>query len=78
MSPILDIYGVLMAEVENKTVRLPIKFYPESGSQHLSEVETLALLDSGAGRIFINCDYQKKLNIPLVAVLTFELPDTSS
>ena len=49
MSPVLDIYGVLLAKVENKSVRLPIKFYPESGSHHLSKVETLALLDSGAG-----------------------------
>ena len=64
MSPVLDIYGILLAKVENKSVRLPIKFYPESGSHHLSEVETLALLDSGAGGIFIDRDYQQQLDLP--------------
>ena len=64
VSPRLDIYGILHAEVENKSIRLPIKFYPESGSQHLSEVETAALLDSGAGGIFIDRDYQQELKLP--------------
>jgi hypothetical protein len=60
----LEIDGVLLGKVTNKSIRLPIKFYPESGSRHSSKVETLALLDSGAGGIFINRDYQEKLRIP--------------
>jgi hypothetical protein len=43
---------------------LPIKFYPETGSHHSSKVETHALLDSGAGGVFIDRDYQQNLGIP--------------
>jgi hypothetical protein len=64
VSPILDIYGVLLGQVINKSIRLPIKFYPETGSHHSSKVETHALLDSGAGGVFIDRNYQQNLRIP--------------
>ena len=60
----MDIYGLIKGKVESKSIQLPIKFYPESGSHHLSEVETLALLDSGAGSIFIDRNYQQELGLP--------------
>jgi len=63
-SPVLEVNAALIACVENKSIRIPIRFYPESGAQHSSKVETLALLDSGAGGIFIDREYQQRLRIP--------------
>ena len=62
----LDIYSILLGRVINKSIRLPIKFYPESGSHHSAKVETLALLDSGAGGVFIDREYQRRLKIPTI------------
>jgi len=56
---VLDIYSILLGKVINKSIRLPIKFYPKTGSHHSAKVETLMLLDSGAGGVFINWDYQQ-------------------
>ena len=64
ISPVLDIYGILLRKVINKSIRLPIKFYPETESHHSAKVKTLTLLDSGAGGVFINQDYQQTHRIP--------------
>lgn len=60
----MEINAALVAKVENKSIRLPIKFYPETGAHHSNKVETLALLDSGAGGIFIDRNFQESLGIP--------------
>jgi hypothetical protein len=60
----LEINAALVAKVENKSICLPIKFYPETGAHHSNKVETLALLDSGAGGIFIDRNFQESLGIP--------------
>jgi len=44
-SPYLDIHSVLVAKVDNKSISIPIAL---EQSEHKT-VETLALIDSGAG-----------------------------
>ena len=60
----MDIYGI-SPTILTKTIQIPIKFYPESGSHNIPKVETLALIDSGAGGIFIDKEYQQQLKLPI-------------
>ena len=64
MSPTTDIYGISTSTILTQTIQIPIKFYPESGSHNIPKVETLALIDSGAGGIFIDKAYQQQLKLP--------------
>ena len=64
VSPTMDIYGIFPTTFITKTIQTPIKFYPETGSHNPRKVETLALIDSGAGGIFMDQEYQQQLEIP--------------
>jgi hypothetical protein len=66
VSPVLDVYldinGVLLGVVATKSIKLPVKFYPKSNTHQ--NTETLALIDSRAGGIFIDSTYQERLKLP--------------
>jgi len=55
-SPYLDIHSVLVAKVNNKSISIPIAL--EQSEQET--VETLALIDSGAGGQFIDQNFVQK------------------
>ena len=53
VSPTLSVSSVLVADMENKSMRLPILLETEDGKK----VETQALIDCGAGGTFIDKDF---------------------
>ena len=57
ISPILDIYSVNIAQIMSNSISVPILINRDEGKE---TVETLGLLDSGAGGQFINQNYAKK------------------
>ena len=60
VSPSLDIYSVL-ANMTVNAISLPI-LIRKSESEN---VETLTLIDSGAGEKFINLKYAEQLGLPI-------------
>ena len=66
VSPCLDIYSVLVAEANDRTMLIPISL---SCKQDGWNVDSKALVDSAAGGIFIDQNYAWKERIP-----TKELP----
>ena len=60
VSPSLDIYSVL-ANMTVNAISLPI-LIRKSESEN---VETLTLIDSGAGEKFINLEYAEQLGLPI-------------
>ena len=61
MTPLISILNVLVAEIENKSMQLPIILSCEkSGNKN---VKTKALLDTGAGGKFINQNFVLRNNI---------------
>ena len=59
VSPILDIYSITTAVVSSNKLSIPIKA-SENGKKI---VETLGLIDSGAGGKFIDQNFIKKARI---------------
>ena len=59
-SPYLDIHSVLVARVDNKSISIPVAL---EQSEHKT-VETLALIDSGAGGQFIDQKFVQKHRLP--------------
>jgi hypothetical protein len=69
-SPSLDIYSVLVATIQSRSLSIPIMIETEKNEN----VETLSLIDSGAGGMFIDQNYARtkgfktqKLDEPLTA-----------
>ena len=56
VSPTLSVSSVLVADMDNKSMRLPISLETEDGKK----VETQALIDCGAGGTFIDKDFAYK------------------
>ena len=57
ISPILDIYSVNIAKIMSNSISVPILINCDESKE---TVETLGLLDSGAGGQFIDQNYAKK------------------
>ena len=57
ISPILDIYSVNITKIMSNSISVPILINRDESKE---TVETLGLLDSGAGGQFINRNYAKK------------------
>jgi hypothetical protein len=71
VSPSLEIYSVTTTTIQSNKLSIPIKI---SGTEVKENVETLGLIDSGAGGKFIDQNYAKtegfklhKLETPLRA-----------
>ena len=65
----LSVCSVLLATLENQSMHLPIKV----GTDTKQDVETKALLDSGAGGVFISHEFAEKSGLE-----TFPLKKTIS
>ncbi|KAG2019800.1 hypothetical protein CC2G_005203 [Coprinopsis cinerea AmutBmut pab1-1] len=61
-SPQLDIYSVLVTEINDHTMRAPITLIGEKTGK---TVDTKVLIDSAAGGTFISTRFAKRRNIPL-------------
>jgi len=59
VSPSLDIYSVTVATISRNTLSVPIKI----ATSKSKTVETLSLIDSGAGGAFIDQNYAKNFDI---------------
>ena len=59
-SPTLDIFSVNLATIESNSLSVPITFKCAEKNQ---TVETLGLVDCGAGGKFINQDYTRKISL---------------
>ena len=68
MSPSLSIYSVLVAQVSDKSISIPITL--RENQKNKQTVELTALLDSGAGGLFIDEEFAKKNGFTL-----YELPE---
>ena len=60
ISPILDIYHVTVAHMQSNSLSIPISI---SHMDTKETVDTLALIDSGAGGKFIDQNYVRKLGL---------------
>ena len=63
MSPSLSIFSVLVAQASNKSISVPITL--RENQKDREPVELYALLDSGAGGLFIDEEFAKKNNFTL-------------
>ena len=59
-SPTLDIFSVNLATIESNSLSVPITFKCAGKNQ---TVETLGLVDCGAGGKFIDRDYTRKIGL---------------
>ena len=57
ISPMLNIYSVVTAQIVSKSIQIPILIKSDNERE---SVETLGLIDSGAGGEFIDQNYAKK------------------
>ena len=65
VSPYLDIYSVLVGTIERQSITIPIRF-PTSLKKDRKIIDEHALIDCGAGGRFIDQNYARKLNLPLI------------
>lgn len=63
VSPCLSIHNVTLAQVSNKSISILISIVGPEHSESKA-VKTLALIDSGAGGVFIDQRFAQKLNLP--------------
>lgn len=61
-SPCLDIYSVLVAKMNGRSMHIPISLLSERTEKI---VDTRALINSGAGGTFINQNFARRLNLPI-------------
>ena len=66
VSPYIDIYSVITATIDSNKLSIPIRI-SDTGKE---TVETLGLIDSGAGGKFIDQNYVKKLGLETHALET--------
>ena len=66
VSPYIDIYSVITATIDSNKLSIPIRI-SDTGKE---TVETLGLIDSGAGGKFIDQNYVKKLKLETHALET--------
>ena len=59
ISPVLDIYSVTIANIVSNSLSIPISIETEDNII----IETLGLIDSGAGEQFIDQDYADKIGL---------------
>ena len=57
ISPMLNIYLVVTAQIVSKSIQIPVLIKSDNEKE---SVETLGLIDSGAGGEFIDQNYAKK------------------
>jgi len=62
VSPCLDIFNVSTARIDSNSLSIPLKI---SGKTEDETVETLALIDSGDGGIFINQNYARNSGLEI-------------
>jgi len=62
VSPCLDIFNVSTAKIKSNSLFIPIQI---SGKTKKETVETLALIDSGAGGEFIDQNYAKNSGLDI-------------
>ena len=65
-SPYIDIYSVITATIHSNKLSIPIRI----SETEERTVETLGLIDSGAGGIFIDQNYVKKSGFKMHALET--------
>ena len=65
VSPYLDIYSVLVGTIERQSITIPIRF-PTGPKKDRKIIDEHALIDCGAGGRFIDQNYARKLNLPLI------------
>ena len=56
-SPMLNIYSVVTAQIVSKSMQIPILI---KSNNERESIETLGLIDSGAGGEFIDQNYTRK------------------
>ena len=61
ISPILDMYRITADHMQSNSFSIPVQLRNDTNQN----VETLALIDSGAGGKFINQNYARKLGVKI-------------
>ena len=61
ISPVLDLYRITAENMQSNSFSIPMQLRNDTNQN----IETLALIDSGAGGKFINQNYAQKLGIKI-------------
>ena len=61
ISPILDMYHITVENMQSNSFSIPMQLRNDTNQN----VETLALIDSGAGGKFIDQNYPQKLGVKI-------------
>ena len=61
ISPVLDMYRITAENMQSNSFSIPVQLHNDTNQN----VETLALIESGAGGKFINQNYVRKLRVKI-------------